>query len=94
MLRTKQWIFVVRQGISLAGLFAKNLLDASLGGLRDFTAVLLLLALGLLLGVALVIILRVLWPSGRLVFGNNDVTNEPASMTKAEEVHAVLFVSI
>lgn len=77
---------------ALAGLFSKELLDATkLGGSRTIVAVALLVTLILLVVTAGALVLNVLLPNRRVTFGNNDLTNSPETISDMTAVHAVAF---
>lgn len=77
---------------ALAGLFSRELLDTTkLGDSRTIVAWALLGTLVLLVVVATTLVWKVLVPSRRFIFGNNDLTNSPANIVDASAVHTVAF---
>lgn len=77
---------------ALAGLFSKDLLDATkLGESRTIVAWSLLLSLILLVVAAAVLVWKVLLPNRRVTFGNNGLTNSPGDIADKADVHAVAF---
>lgn len=76
---------------SIAGFFAKDLQsDTALGGIsKDLAAGGLAAALLALTAAALVVVLGVLRPRRRTLFGSNALTETPGSLQSPDAVHAV-----
>ncbi|HEV7649265.1 MAG TPA: hypothetical protein VGP26_14005 [Actinophytocola sp.] len=77
---------------ALAGLFSKDILAGSLGGVAGFVAVMLMIVLVGLLGTAAVLVLGVLMPGKRGLFGRgNENVVDPNKISDVEMVQDIAF---
>lgn len=76
---------------TLAGFFSKDLLGASLGGAVKVVAATLLVALLGLLLTAGFLVLGVLLPTRRALFGDNSIMDCSGTLTSAGEVQGIVF---
>ena len=74
---------------TIAGLYAKDLISKGITGSRAAVGIFLLLGLIALMICIWTCVIRVLRPSGRLLFGNNRITNNDPPLTSPQDVNVV-----
>lgn len=76
---------------ALAGLFSKDILGESLGGAAGFVAVMLMIVLVGLLSTAAVLVVSVLMPGKRALFGRGDDVFDSDKVSDVETVQTIAF---